>query len=208
MQKKRRKIHHIKQSMKLTRYQCYFLTLSLLLMLAGDINPTPGPPTTVRRTPKYPCTVRDRGVRSNSKAVACDNCELWTHINCCHIDVCDYNTLQNAITNFSFLCNNCLQGQLPCSDTLEVQHHEQRSIFPENKTRPTDKNMYDCLKKKGFHFIHFNARSLLPKLAEISTLVVEFNAAIVCVTETCFDSSAMDSESWPSTHVQSCQQIN
>ena len=81
-------------------------------MLAGDINPNP--PTTVKRTPKYPCTVCDRGVRSNSKAVSCDNCELWTHINCCHMDGCNYNALQNSITDFSFLCNNCLRGGVSC----------------------------------------------------------------------------------------------
>ena len=58
---------------------------SLLLMLAGDINP--GPPTTVKKsTPKYLCTVCDRSFRSNIKAVSCDNYELWTHINCCHMD--------------------------------------------------------------------------------------------------------------------------
>ena len=42
----------------------------------------------------------------------------------------------------------------------------------------------DCFKKKRLHIIHFNAKSRLPKLAEVCTLVVEFNAAIVCVTET------------------------
>ena len=91
LHQQRREIHHIKPSRKLTRYQCYFLTLSLLLMQAGDINLNPGLPTTVKRTPRYPCTVCDRGVRSNSKAVSCDNCELWTHINCCHMDGYDYN---------------------------------------------------------------------------------------------------------------------
>ena len=144
---------------------------------------TPGPPTTVKRTPKYPCTVCDRGVRSNSKAVSCDNCELWTHINCCHMDGCDYNALQNSITYFSFFCINCLHGQLPFCDTIEVQHHEQRSICSENKSSPTEKKLYDCFKKKGLHMIHFNARSLLPNLAEVCTLVVEFNAAIVCVMD-------------------------
>ena len=56
------------------------------------------------------------------------------------------------------------------------------------------KKLYDCFKKKGLHIIHFNARSLLPKLADVCTLVVEFNAAIVCVTETWLDDSVMDSE--------------
>ena len=52
----------------------------------------------------------------------------------------------------------------------------------------------DCFKKKGLHIIHFNARSLLTKHAYVCTLMVEFNAAIVCVTETWLDDLVMDSE--------------
>ena len=49
-----------------------------------------------------------------------------------------------------------------------VQHHEQRSICSEIKNSPTEKKtLYDCFKQKGLHIIHFNARSLLPKLVEI-----------------------------------------
>ena len=111
------------------------------------------------------------------------------------MDGCDYNALQNSITDFSFLCNNCLQGQLPFSDTIEVQHHEQRSVCSENKSSPTEKtNLYECFKMKGLHIIHFNAWSLLPKIAEVRTLVVEFNTEIVCVTETWLDDSVMDLE--------------
>ena len=87
-----------------------------------------------------------------------------------------------------------MHGQLPFSDTIEFQHHEQRSICSENKSSPAEKKLYDCFRKKGLHIIHFNARSLLPKLAEVRTLVVEFNAAIVCVTETWHDDTVMDSE--------------
>ena len=87
-----------------------------------------------------------------------------------------------------------MRGQLPFSDALEVQHHEQRSIYSENKSSHTEKNFYDCFKKKGLHIIHFNARSLLPKLVEVRTLAAESNAAIVCVTETWLDDSLMDSE--------------
>ena len=56
------------------------------------------------------------------------------------------------------------------------------------------KKMYDCFKKKGLDIIHFNARSLLSKLAEVRTLVAESNATIVCVTETWLDDLVMDSE--------------
>ena len=71
---------------------------------------------------------------------------------------------------------------------------EQRSICSENKSSPTEKNLYDYNKKNGIHIIHFNARSRLPNLAEVRTLVVEFNAVIVCVTETWLDDSVMDSK--------------
>ena len=58
-----------------------------------------------------------------------------------HMDRCDYNALQNSITDFPFLRNNCLHCQLPFSDALEVQHHEQRSIYSENKSSYTEKNV-------------------------------------------------------------------
>ena len=42
----------------------------LTLLVSGDIHPCPGP------VPRYPCVVCTKGVRSNSKAVSCDNCQL------------------------------------------------------------------------------------------------------------------------------------
>ena len=112
------------------------------------------------------------------------------------MDGCDYNALQNSITDFSFLYNNCLQCQLLFSDTIEVQHHEQRSICSEHKSSPAEKTCMTASRRRvsRLHIIHFNARGLLPKLPEVYTLVVEFNAAIVCMTETWLDDSVMDSE--------------
>ena len=39
------------------------------------------------------------------------------------MDGCDYNALQNSITDFYFLCNTCLQGQLPFSDNIDSNVH-------------------------------------------------------------------------------------
>ena len=47
-----------------------------MLLLSGDVQPNPGPATRGGRTPKYPCTVCSGGVRSNSKAISCDVCEV------------------------------------------------------------------------------------------------------------------------------------
>ena len=68
--------------------------LVLMLMLCGDIHPNPGPVVkngTKKRTPKFPCSVCDKGVISSSKAVSCDRCDNWTHIMCCEVSVDDYN---------------------------------------------------------------------------------------------------------------------
>ena len=54
--------HHLKNML-------YFLLL--MLLLSGDVQPNPGPATRGGRTPKYPCTVCGRGVRSNSKTISC-----------------------------------------------------------------------------------------------------------------------------------------
>lgn len=67
---------------KTARLENLLFTYSLLL--CGDIHPCPGP--TVSRAPRYPCLICAKDVRTNSKAVACESCDKWTHIKCCDID--------------------------------------------------------------------------------------------------------------------------
>jgi len=47
----------------------------LLLMIAGDVNPNPGPINT-----KSVCNVCLRTVAKNYRAVSSDICESWLHI--------------------------------------------------------------------------------------------------------------------------------
>ena len=69
---------------------------------------------TERKQPKYPCIICDKSVTARSKAVSCDSCQKWTHVNCTSsLSLEQYNTLQESQTEFDFLCYKCSLGTLP-----------------------------------------------------------------------------------------------
>jgi hypothetical protein len=47
---------------------------------------------------------------------------------------------------------------------------------------------------KGMHFIHVNARSILPKMSELRIMAKESKAAVIAISETWLDSSVINSE--------------
>lgn len=51
--------------------------LYICLLMCGDIQTNPGPIGI-----KYPCVVCHREVRDKDPALQCDECNVWTHINC------------------------------------------------------------------------------------------------------------------------------
>ena len=55
--------------------------LSLLLMLAGDINPNPGP-SKAKPNVKYPCQICYRAAKRGQDCIACDSCNGWFHKTC------------------------------------------------------------------------------------------------------------------------------
>ena len=55
-------------------------------------------------------------------------------------------------------------------------------------------NDFDCFKKRGLHFVHLNARSILPKMEELDILAHSTNATIIAVTETWLDNTICDNE--------------
>ena len=58
---------------------------SLLLLLAGDVHPNPGPP-------RYPCSVCFKNVTSQGTSYLCTRCSHWVHSKCsCLRNVADYH---------------------------------------------------------------------------------------------------------------------
>jgi hypothetical protein len=98
---------------------------------------------------------------------------------------------------FDFECHKCTLANLPYSavaqdtDKIDMEHD---GVQCNPRPSQCDGGFYDCFKKKGLHFLHLNARSLLPKLEEIKILAMNTNAAVMGITETWLDSSVTDTE--------------
>jgi hypothetical protein len=87
---------------------------ALLIIQAADIETNPGPV-------KYPCQVCDKAVRWNQKAVACDNCDMWHHVNCMGMAKEVYDAINT--TDASWICWNCGIPNFSTSlfDTLVIE---------------------------------------------------------------------------------------
>ena len=54
------------------------------------------------------CLACDRGVRSNSKAVQCNDCKFWSHIRCgVLISLSDYALVAAGKMDFQWSCQEC-----------------------------------------------------------------------------------------------------
>ena len=74
--------------------------ITTILMLCGDININPGP-----RNVKYPCQVCDKAVKWKTRALACDNCSKWYHVDCLRMNSNVYEALAN--TSLEWICYHC-----------------------------------------------------------------------------------------------------
>ena len=161
------------------------------------------------RKPKYPCTTCNKAVTTRSKAVSCDICEKWTHVQCTNsLSLDKYDALVLEKATFDYTCNLCIQNSLPFAhetvlDTSEhqIDTYPQRSeplldtSIHQNGTDPQlPETHLDCFKSKGLHFIGLNARSLLPKVSELRLFSQKVKPATISVSETWLDDSITDAE--------------
>ena len=70
-----------------------------LLLLSGDIHCNPGPV-------KHPCSVCERLVAINHRALQCDQCDEWVHIKCDCIYPQEYTRFTH-LRNLSWECPSC-----------------------------------------------------------------------------------------------------
>ena len=70
--------------------------------LAGNIKPNPGPV-------KFPCGQCFKPVKSNQKAILCDQCDSWYQLRCPpDMDDEEYYRLSNCQDESEWFCNTCI----------------------------------------------------------------------------------------------------
>ena len=66
------------------------------------------------RQPKFPCVSCNRGVTARSKAIGCDICQRWTHVDCTgFMTKSFYDKLVKEELEYNFTCNGCMNKDLP-----------------------------------------------------------------------------------------------
>ena len=75
------------------------LVACCILLLCGDIQSQPGPP-------KHPCGLCNKAVRENQKAIECEECLVWYHVNCTAMSAKSYENF-GLDSNLVWMCNRC-----------------------------------------------------------------------------------------------------
>ncbi|KAK3085363.1 hypothetical protein FSP39_002164 [Pinctada imbricata] len=175
-------------------------TLVINILLAGDVASNPGPI-------KFPCGICKKAVRSNQKGVACELCDTWFHTKCSNITPELYTHLSESEDDwFCFSCSlpkfsdsffedlhdaNISNKSYDENPSVELESESTRGVKPPSSASP---DHFQCFKRKGLHFLHLNARSLVNKISELQIIASESKAAIISVTESWLDDSVTNVE--------------
>ena len=127
---------------------------------------------------------------------------LFSNIKSCYNG--DFFT-KESISKCDQLCRNVLQHNflILAISTLRLDHHTvlykfiillsgDINLHPGPIQTTTD--IWKPLKNKGFHLVHLNVNSLLPKIDELRYIAKIINAAIIGITESKLDDTVLDSE--------------
>ena len=170
-------------------------TAVLLLLLAGDVSPNPGPFNL-----KYPCGSCSKSVKKNQQGIVCDGSDKWFHRKCIDMNFEAYQIL--GTSDNEWLCTYCTLQSLPSfSDSFfnnNTSLLDCNGIDEINQDQDYDTPQYNPFENikssKGLNFLHLNTRSLTSKIPEIEKIARESNAAVICITETWLDNSVTESE--------------
>ena len=114
------------------------------------------------------------------KAISCDDCKRWTHLNCSDMTLKQYNV--NTNKSFLWICNSCRT-----SDTHTFEKINLKTLTVEEL--PIDEN--ELKQNPGdFLLLHYNCRSIINKFEEIHNTCKNLQPDVVCLTETWLDSSS------------------
>jgi hypothetical protein len=99
--------------------------------------------------------------------------------------------------DIDFICDQCSIAELPHiltdADDSELQQVQSDADQPSmNEEQPA--LPFECLRRKGLHFLHLNARSVLSKLTDLRQIARTSHPAVLAVSESWLDDSITDEE--------------
>ena len=182
--------------LKLRNYDSFF---KFIILLSGDINLHPGPT-------QNPCKICSNPV--NLKIIFCQKCNFWFHKKC---ELPDDKAMYNELKlnkNVLYCCKEC--SEYP-NDSISNNNFEYLPFFGENFlednfdiTTPElqgetngssdETSNYNIFEKRGLHFVHINANSIISKIEEVRLIAHNTKVAAIGITESKLDNTIKDSE--------------
>ena len=128
--------------------------LLLLLALAGDVHPNPGPS-------RYPCSVCFKNVTSQGTSYLCTRCSHWVHSRCSGLrNAADYRKANG------WICTACMTPPRPRAPTPP----------PSTTHTPT-------MSDKSFNILQWNANGIGNKQTELSIFLEAHNVKVAAIQE-------------------------
>ena len=106
-----------------------------------------------------------------------------------------YDKLVKEELEYNFTCNGSINNDFSFLDNSDLISQSKEQASTNTKLPSTaDPDHFQCFIQKGLHFLHQNARSLLPKITELKIIAAKSRAAVISVTKTWLDDSVTDGE--------------
>lgn len=115
MWKQTRKLCYVKRNTFKSNMMLAYLVMTVL-MNSNDVQLNPGP---AGAESVYPCGTCDQPVTWDDRAIICDTCDQWYHVNCQNVHTKTYNELvtDSAIAWDCLTCN-CPNYSTVCFDQI------------------------------------------------------------------------------------------
>ena len=146
--------------------------LLLLLALAGDVHPNPGPS-------RYPCSVCFKNVTSQGTSYLCTRCSHWVHSRCSGLrNAADYRKANGSI------CTACMAPP------------QSRAPSPPHSPAHTP-----TMSDKTFNILQWNANGIGNKQTELSIFLEAHHVKVAAIQESKIDKieKSQNPELHPST---------
>ena len=130
---------------------------------------------------KDKCKACLKTIGERQKAISCDQCNQWTHLNCSDMSKKTYNQNENKL--FHWICNTCRTPDETVTEKMDINKltPQQMPIFNHDFKQNDEKDIL---------IFHYNCRSMINKTAELFNICKLHRPAIICVTETWLDETS------------------